>query len=381
MAITTGRHFLTWVTLSITMLIAMFVPFGTNQALAAQMIPALSGTWTGQGTYNDGRRFDMKLVVTSAGDSFAGTLTESTYNSVVAITGTQEGNSVEFTDPSSISGGQITLNVTYSATLTGGHMSGVWTYEGDSSPDGTFALDSAAKFRAVFISPFGLNTGSFIHSKVSKDMRTAICKGLSGVTKLHASQSGKVSYTAFAWGGFCSGYNFFVKHHKPAQMVLVEALVGSTFTAPVSGRYRISLKITLHGSESGRAGSNAFDIAQSFIPGRAGKLLGILGLAKLTNPANLVPSIVLVRNSVVLYAHNIHVKGMPNMGVDSVLPGNDASDEKFSGTFTVSIVITLGAGDVVQLTGGLKTLIQAWGNASAVVKTASTVNKIVVQQI
>jgi len=112
--------------------------------------PFTSGTWHGQGTYYNGQSpFDMLLTITVNGNAFSGTLEEDMYNSTVSISGTitnSTSNSVtiSFTDDSTISGGQIHLNCTYTATIANGQMSGVWYYPGDSSPDGTITLTRAA---------------------------------------------------------------------------------------------------------------------------------------------------------------------------------------------------------------------------------------------
>lgn len=109
-----------------------------------------NGTWQGQGTYNNGQSsFDMLLTISVNGNTFTGTLTEDTYSSEVAISGSiisSSGNSVEitFTDPSSISGSQIELNCTYTVTISNGQMRGVWYYPGDSSPDGNLSLHQIA---------------------------------------------------------------------------------------------------------------------------------------------------------------------------------------------------------------------------------------------
>lgn len=106
-----------------------------------------SGTWQGQGTYNNGQSpFDMVLNITVNSDNtFSGTLQETTYNSIVAINGSitsSSANSVSimFTDNATVSGGQIQLNCTYTATVSNGQMTGAWVYPGDTSPDGTLSL-------------------------------------------------------------------------------------------------------------------------------------------------------------------------------------------------------------------------------------------------
>lgn len=108
----------------------------------------VTGTWQGQGTYNDGRTgYDMILTITSMnGNTFSGTLAEDTYTSAVAISGSvtsvSNGNaSITYTDPSTLWGGQIALNTTYTATVSSGQMNGSWYYAGDSSPDGTNTLN------------------------------------------------------------------------------------------------------------------------------------------------------------------------------------------------------------------------------------------------
>ncbi len=110
---------------------------------------SLDGTWQGQGTYYNGQSpFDMLLTIVVKGSSFSGTLTEQAYSSEVAIVGhilssSAQSARITFTDPSIISGGQIQLGCTYTATVTNGQMCGLWYYPGNSSPDGTIRLTSA----------------------------------------------------------------------------------------------------------------------------------------------------------------------------------------------------------------------------------------------
>jgi hypothetical protein len=133
-------------------LISVFAPSHRSVAQAATSVPGdIRGIWQGQGTYYNGQRgFDMLLTITTVnGGIFSGTLQENVYKSTVTVTGsiTSSANSaltLTFTDPSTISGGQIQLNCTYTATVSNGHMNGVWHYPGHSSADGTISLSKAA---------------------------------------------------------------------------------------------------------------------------------------------------------------------------------------------------------------------------------------------
>ena len=106
----------------------------------------LNGTWLGQGTYSNGSGFDMLLTIKDvSGTSFSGTLAEDTYTSAVTITGniisSSNGNAtITFTDPSTLWGGQIALDTTYTTKVSDGQMSGSWYYSGNSSPDGELSL-------------------------------------------------------------------------------------------------------------------------------------------------------------------------------------------------------------------------------------------------
>jgi len=114
---------------------------------ATKILPDIGNTWQGQGTYNNGQAsFDMILTIASDdGSTFSGNLHEKVYNSTVAINGSianasDSGSTITFTDPSSVSGNQIQLNCTYTATISNGQMTGHWYYPGHSSPDGTISL-------------------------------------------------------------------------------------------------------------------------------------------------------------------------------------------------------------------------------------------------
>lgn len=122
----------------------------TPAGSTAPTLGTLSGTWQGQGTYNDGRSpFDMTLTIQNRGSLLAGVLRENVYDGTVAVLGavTNASNgsyTVSFTDYAAVSGDQIALNCTYVGTVTNGHMAGTWYYAGDSSLDGTLTLDKAA---------------------------------------------------------------------------------------------------------------------------------------------------------------------------------------------------------------------------------------------
>ncbi|HET8845911.1 MAG TPA: hypothetical protein VFN35_30895 [Ktedonobacteraceae bacterium] len=106
------------------------------------------GTWSGLGTYNNGRTdtFNMLLIIKEVnGNTFTGTLEEDTYQSVVNVEGTiisSSGDQVQirFTDPSRVSGSAIILNCIYSATISKGQMKGTWTPPGSSAPGGNIIL-------------------------------------------------------------------------------------------------------------------------------------------------------------------------------------------------------------------------------------------------
>jgi len=244
----------------------------------------------------------------------------------------------------------------------------------------TSGTPSPTPTNVEFKAPFGMNASSAHHPREPSKMYAAVCQGLSGIPTLQTNQqTGEVGYSAFGWGGFCSFYN---THKKPAQVTTVQSLVGNVFTSPVDGTYRITANINLQGSERGEAGSNAYDIAQSFVPGSAGDLLGLLGAQKLTNPANILPSVATAQNMLVLKVistDNVSSPGFPNVVVDTVL--HDSQEQTFAGTYTITTTVHLKAGQRVSILSGLSTDIKAWGNASVVVKTlASKVENIVVQQ-
>jgi hypothetical protein len=108
----------------------------TGEQCTRQVAPPSSGgtlsnsTWQGQGTYKNGQNpFDMLLTINVNGNAFTGTLTEDTYKSEVAISGSVNSSSSEsveitFTDPTSISGSQIALNCTYTVVISNGQMNG-----------------------------------------------------------------------------------------------------------------------------------------------------------------------------------------------------------------------------------------------------------------
>ncbi len=101
-----------------------------------------SGTWQGQGTYNDGRPpFDMTLMITVNGNSFSGTLREDMYNTTVNINGTINGDTFSFTDTSYVSGNQITLGTTYTGTVSNGSISGTWVFPNPQDGSGAFSLN------------------------------------------------------------------------------------------------------------------------------------------------------------------------------------------------------------------------------------------------
>jgi hypothetical protein len=101
-----------------------------------------SGTWQGQGTYNDGRPpFDMTLMITVNGNSFSGTLRENMYNTTVNIIGAINGDTFSFTDPTYVSGNQITLGTTYTGTVSNGSMRGTWVFPNPQDGSGAFSLN------------------------------------------------------------------------------------------------------------------------------------------------------------------------------------------------------------------------------------------------
>lgn len=106
---------------------------------------SLNGTWVGQGTYYSGEgSFPLTLNLTVSGTTITGTLQYT--SGEVSVSGTVNNSSgvtaaIQFTSDAVISGDQIGLHTTYTATVNDGHMAGTWYYAGDTSPDGTFTLN------------------------------------------------------------------------------------------------------------------------------------------------------------------------------------------------------------------------------------------------
>jgi hypothetical protein len=105
---------------------------------------SLKGSWVGQGAYYNGEgSFPLTLNLTINGTTITGTLQY--FSGEVSVSGTVNSSSgdtaaIQFNSDSVISGEQIELDTTYTATVNGGHMTGTWYYSGDTSPDGTFSL-------------------------------------------------------------------------------------------------------------------------------------------------------------------------------------------------------------------------------------------------
>jgi hypothetical protein len=248
----------------------------------------------------------------------------------------------------------------------------------------------------IFQAPFSRYISSYHHSPVPGSPEEAVCKGLSGFPKVQTDkETGLIGYSGFAWGGFCSYYNLFSANKPPAQQSTSESLLGNLFTAPVSGTYRIDAEIELHGKGTASAGAGAADIilfvGSDLLPESIKKVIGLATspsalpseLARLTNPANLFPSVASAQNSLTLRVGNTSSSvsnGFPNLAVDSLL--HTDQDELFSGTQTVTTNVHLNAGQQIVLLSGLKTDIKAWGNATAVVNSLNAkLNKITVQLV
>ncbi|MBO0790120.1 MAG: hypothetical protein J2P36_04130 [Ktedonobacteraceae bacterium] len=130
--------------------------------------------WQGQFTYSSGAPpFAATLWIDALQNegAFRGSLSEPVYgNSIVGVSGIRgdlaqlstaaqsrlqyamrlygkgTGTFMEFTDPLTIQGGQITLNCTYDAVVyPDGSLHGVWFFPGHTQPDGTFVLNKTAR--------------------------------------------------------------------------------------------------------------------------------------------------------------------------------------------------------------------------------------------
>lgn len=235
----------------------------------------------------------------------------------------------------------------------------------------------------VFTAPFSEHVSSYTHTPVSSDEQQTVCAGLSGFPKTQTdTNTGLIGYSGFAWGGLCSHYNFF-GDNPPSQQANAESLLGDTFTAARSGRYRISADMELHGNGSATAGAGAVDIAQALIPGKIGKAVGIATIPDLANPANLFPSVASARNTLALRAgptNRSSQAGFKNLAVDSLLVKEQ--EEVFTGTQTITMTIDLKADQEAIVLSGLITQLKAWGNATVVVKPLeSKLTRISVQFI
>jgi 3D (Asp-Asp-Asp) domain-containing protein len=118
-----------------------------------------SGVWKGQGSFVNGQTgFPMTLTLTVNGTTFTGDLVEATLNSEAKMDGSVSstmGNSVGITFvPSQIvSGDQIQLGSIYSATFSGGRISGNWTLSGHTTADGNFTLDPVPPVTPTVVPP------------------------------------------------------------------------------------------------------------------------------------------------------------------------------------------------------------------------------------
>jgi hypothetical protein len=128
----------------------------------------------------------------------------------------------------------------------------------------------------IFRAPFSRHCSSYIHSRIASTPEQASCSGLSGFPQAQTNENtGSLGYWGFAWGGFCSHYNLFASNNPAAQQATGESLLGGIFTAPVSGTYRISADIELHGNGTAKAGAGAADLIQALVPEPFGTAIGI----------------------------------------------------------------------------------------------------------
>jgi hypothetical protein len=193
---------------------------------------------------------------------------------------------------------------------------------------------------------------------------TALCRGWSGIAKTQQDlDSGTLGYSVFGWGGVCGFFNPFAKKSYPNQEAFIESLMGSDFTAPADGTYEISADIELHGDAVAQAGAGSLDYVESLLPGKLGIAVGLV------NPANLFPRKVQAANSLVLridLAETLDRGGFKSVAADTVLLDHMAVS--YSGVSTIHTMVDLKAGQMILIYAGLQTDIDAWGNASAVVK-------------
>ena len=244
--------------------------------------------------------------------------------------------------------------------------------DGDGQGD---ACDPVFEFSA----PFASSQMTSHHDPPERNVALATCNGLSGIRNEQQDLStGRLGYTIFAWGGLCGFFNSFVpeRFNPPTEEAFVQSLLGIDFTAPSTGTYRIRAEIEFNGEGHAKAGAGAVDILEELLPGPLGKAVG------LANPARLFPKVVRAQDTVVLRigpAETRNEAGFIDVAADTVLL--DTLDVSFSGTAVVEGTVWLVAGDTIAIKAGLETDIDAWGNASAVVKPLdSKLKQIVVEK-
>ena len=139
-----------WLAVAATGLLLLLVALSltvSSQAALARSADFPSGTYLGQGTYNDGQpSFQVIFHVTVQNGQVTGTWEVPDYgDSIVAISGTQTPGKdiISFTDNAAIRGNGIQLNCNYVLALlnsTTGEADGAWAYPGHDQADGSLQL-------------------------------------------------------------------------------------------------------------------------------------------------------------------------------------------------------------------------------------------------
>lgn len=224
----------------------------------------------------------------------------------------------------------------------------------------------------ILTAPF---TSSQVVSQTDPLQKNTRAAALHGLNKILQTQqdlnTGNLGYSVFAWGGLLGGFNSFVpaQANRPTEHAYIQSLMGSDFTVPSTGTYLIRAEIELHGEGHASAGPGATDFLLQFVPGELGKIVDILGIIKVTNPANLFPSAVHGDNALILKVQSAETRNgndFHDVSADAILL--DQFDTTFSGTVVVETTVQLNQGDVVLVKAGLETDIKCWGNAGAVIK-------------
>jgi hypothetical protein len=243
----------------------------------------------------------------------------------------------------------------------------------------------ATSVRAEFVAPFSIHSDTDLSSPLAASQAKAVCEGVSGVLSMqHEHDTGKLGFNAFAWGGFCGAYNVYIPkdRNRPTQKASAESLLGARYHATTNGTYRIRAEFELQGEGHAKAGPAAAEILAAFVPGKIGDILDAAGVFELANPAKLLPSAVVVDNSLLLRVNSAQVVNsgaLPDAGDTSVLDGTE--DVKFEGAKEVSTTVKLKKGDQISILAGLSASIQSWGNASGVAKPLdSKLKRIVIER-